>query len=191
MVESGPTRSSWSRSDRSLHSATQKLRRFSKTMRRSGSAMNSMARSHSAALLHGSTCNIRPGSPHLATVCIAQPRRASRRNGSCGLKALLTGQPFEGCARRWTRPLTRERSWHNLAEYHPSDCDRDEKYRQQVKPPSEARFHDGHHMTRGSRLKMARKSKSEMPTRSFPKSPMCGPVVWFRVIVTQPLLIFY
>ena len=35
--------------------------------------MNSMARSHSAALLHGSTCNIRPGSPHLATVCIAQP----------------------------------------------------------------------------------------------------------------------
>ena len=73
MVESGPTRSSWSRSDRSLHSATHKLRRLSKTMRRSGSAMNSMARSHSAALLHGSTCNIRPGSPHLATVCIAQP----------------------------------------------------------------------------------------------------------------------
>ena len=73
MVESGPTRSSWSRRDSSLHSATQKLRRLSKTMRRSGSAMNSMARSHSAALLHGSTCNIRPGSPHLATVCIAQP----------------------------------------------------------------------------------------------------------------------
>ena len=73
MVESGPTRSAWSRSDRSLHSATHKLRRLSKTMRRSGSAMNSMARSHSAALLLGSTCNIRPGSPHLATVCIAQP----------------------------------------------------------------------------------------------------------------------
>jgi len=73
MAESGPTRSSWSRSDCSLHSATQKLRRLSKTMRRSGSAMNSMARSHSAALLHGSTCNVRPGSAHLATVCIAPP----------------------------------------------------------------------------------------------------------------------